>query len=326
AAFLYNNLLLVGIAFSVLWGTLFPILSEAVRGSKITVGPPFFNAVNIPLGLLLLLLTGIGPLIAWRRASVANLKRQFAFPTFAGLATLALLLASGMREVNAVVSYTLAGFVAGTIAQEFYKGIGARRRMHGESVVTALVRLVARNRRRYGGYIVHAGVVILFCAFAGLAFKRENDVTLHTGQTYETTDPYGHHWAFVSQGLSQFDQLNRHVVAITLKPTRDGKPMPLIESEKRQHFDSRGQASFEPSTAVGIQEGLAQDVYVVLAGATNEDTAEIRITFNPLVWWVWYGGMIMAVGGLIVMWPQADRARAKSGYRTVLAPAHAEAR
>jgi cytochrome c-type biogenesis protein CcmF len=296
-----------------------------VRGSKITVGPPFFNAVNIPLGLLLLLLTGIGPLIAWRRASVANLKRQFAFPTFCGVAAAILLLASGMRAASAVISFALAAFVAGTITQEFYKGVGARRRMHDESILTAFVRLVARNRRRYGGYIVHAGVVILFCAFAGLAFKRENDVTLRTGQTYEATDPYGHHWTFVSQGLSQFDQLNRHVVAITLKPTRDGKPMPLIESEKRQHFDSRGQPSFEPSTAVGIQESLAQDVYVVLAGATNEDTAEIRITFNPLVWWVWYGGLTMALGGLIVMWPQADRGRAKSGYRTVLAPAHAEA-
>ncbi len=321
AAFLYNNLVLVGIAFSVLWGTLFPILSEAVRGSKITVGPPFFNAVNIPLGLLLLALTGVGPLIAWRRASSANLRRQFAMPVFTGLSAAALLLAGGMREWHAVVAYTLAAFVAGTIVQEFYKGVTARQRMYDESVIVAFVRLIGRNRRRYGGYIVHAGVVILFCAFAGLAFKRENDVTLHTGEAFETVDPYGHHWRFVSQGLSSFDQLNRHVVAVTLKPTRDGKPMPLIETEKRQHFDSRGNGTFEPSTAVGIQEGLAQDVYVVLAGATNEDTAEIRITFNPLVWWVWYGGLIMALGGLIVMWPQADRARARSGYQTVLEPA-----
>jgi cytochrome c-type biogenesis protein CcmF len=317
AAFLYNNLLLVGIAFSVLWGTLFPILSEAVRGSKITVGPPFFNAVNIPLGLLLLGLTGIGPLIAWRRASVSNLRRQFAVPLFGGAAVLALLLASGMRQPSAIAAYALAGFVATTILQEFYKGVGARQRMHGESIPVAFVRLVARNRRRYGGYIVHAGVVILFCAFAGLAFKRENDVTLKAGESFQTTDPYGHTWRFVSEGLSVDTKLNRRIVAIGLKPTRDGKPMPLIESEKRQYFDSQNQDTFEPATVVGIQEGLRQDVYVVLAGVVNDDTAEVRITFNPLVWWVWYGGMIMAIGGLIVMWPQAGR-RKESGYAAVM--------
>jgi cytochrome c-type biogenesis protein CcmF len=319
AAFLYNNLLLVGIAFSVLWGTLFPILSEAVRGSKITVGPPFFNAVNIPLGLLLLGLTGVGPLIAWRRASVSNLQRQFAVPVFGGLAVLALLLASGMRQPSAVAAYALAGFVGTTILQEFYKGVGARRRIHGESIPIAFVRLVARNRRRYGGYIVHAGVVILFCAFAGLAFKRENDVTLKTGESFTTTDPYGHQWRFVSEGLSVDTKLNRKIVAVALKPTRDGKPMPLIESEKRQYFDSQDHNTFEPATVVGIQEGLRQDVYVVLAGVINDDTAEVRITFNPLVWWVWYGGLIMAIGGLIVMWPQAGRRR-ESGYAAVMEP------
>jgi cytochrome c-type biogenesis protein CcmF len=320
AAFLYNNLLLVGIAFSVLWGTLFPILSEAVRGSKITVGPPFFNAVNVPLGLLLLGLTGVGPLIAWRRASVSNLQRQFAVPVFGGVTVLALLLASGMRQPSAVAAYALAGFVATTILQEFYKGVGARHRMHGESIPVAFVRLVARNRRRYGGYIVHAGVVILFCAFAGLAFKRENDVTLKTGEAFTTTDPYGHQWRFVSEGLSVDTKLNRRIVAVALKPTRDGKAMPLIESEKRQYFDSQDKDTFEPATVVGIQEGLRQDVYVVLAGVINDDTAEVRITFNPLVWWVWYGGMIMAIGGLIVMWPQAGRRR-ESGYAAVMEPA-----
>ncbi len=124
AAFLYNNVLLVGIAFSVLWGTLFPILSEAVRGTKITVGPPFFNAVNVPLGLMLLALTGIGPLVAWRRASIANVRRQFAAPAFGGVAVLSLLFALGLREPHALIAYTLAGFVATTILQEFYKGVG----------------------------------------------------------------------------------------------------------------------------------------------------------------------------------------------------------
>ncbi len=323
AAFLYNNVLLVGIAFSVLWGTLFPILSEAVRGTKITVGPPFFNAVNVPLGLLLLALTGIGPLVAWRRASIANVRRQFAAPAFGAVAVGSLLAAFGLREPHALIAYTLAGFVATTILQEFYKGVAARMRMHGENAGVALFRLIARNRRRYGGYIVHAGVVVLFCAFAGLVFKREFDITLRAGESFGATDPYGQRWQFVSQGVSRFDALNRQVTAVSLKPTRDGRPMPIIESEKRQHVDSRGEPSFEPSTAVGIYSQPSEDVYVVLTGVLPSETAEMRITFNPLVWWVWYGGMIMALGGLVVMWPQADRARSQSGYAAPLAPAAA---
>src|SRR6185312_16323734 len=192
AAFLYNNLVLCGIGFAVLWGTVFPILSEWVRRTKITVGPPFFNTVNVPLGLLLLLLTGIGPLIAWRRASVSNLKRQFAAPAAAGIAVGLLLFAVGMRAGYALVAYALCGFVTGTIVQEFYKGVRARQTIHDESVVRAFVRLVGRNRRRYGGYIVHAGIVMLFAAFAGLAFKTEHDITLRTGDAYSVKDPYGH--------------------------------------------------------------------------------------------------------------------------------------
>lgn len=320
AAFLYNNVAFVGIAFSVLWGTLFPIISEAVRGEKITVGPPFFNAVNIPLGLLLLALTGIGPLIAWRRASVENLRRQFAIPAFGGIFTGVMLLALGMRDPLALLTYTLAGFVATTILQEFQKGISARRRLHGESVFAAASNLVTRNRRRYGGYIVHAGVVTMFAAFAGLAFKTEHDVTLRPGETFETTDPFGHRWRFVSQGVSRFEVLNRQVVASALEVTRDGEPAGIITTEKRQHVDSRGMPSFDPSTEVGIRTDFRQDVYVVLAGVTGEETAELRIAFNPLVVWVWIGGIIMAIGGAIVMWPQAARRR-ESGYVTELQPA-----
>lgn len=320
AAFLYNNLLLVGISFSVLWGTFFPILSEWVRGTKITVGPPFFNTVNVPLGLLLLALTGVGPLIAWRKASVSNLRRQFLGPVIAGFVVAALLFALGMRNGYALVSYLLAAFVGATIVQEFSKGIGARRSIHGEPFATAFVRLVARNRRRYGGYIVHAGIVMLFAAFAGLAFKKDYDVALGQGEAFEATDPYGHQWRFVSQGVSTSKTLNRQVLAVALEVTRNGKPMGIISSEKRQYFDSQGQPTFEPSTEVGIREDFRQDTYVVLAGV-RDDIAELRITYNPLVLWVWIGGAIMALGGMIVMWPQAERKK-QSGYATQLRPAH----
>ena len=320
AAFLYNNVVLVGIAFSVLWGTLFPIITEAVRGEKITVGPPFFNTVNIPLGLTLLLLTGIGPLIAWRRASLGNLQRQFATPSLAGLTVGFVLFIFGMRDFTAILAYTFAGFVAMTVIQEFYKGVGARRRMYGEALVPAFGRLISRNRRRYGGYIVHMGIVIVFAGFAGLAFKKEADVTLRDGDAKELVDPFGHKWRFVSQGISRYDLLNRQVTALALDLSRDGKRAGVLTTEKRQHVDSRGAPTFEPSTEVGIRESWRQDVYVVLAGVGENETAEIRITFNPLVRWVWLGGGLMALGGLIVMWPHAERKRVQSGYAVSMPP------
>jgi cytochrome c-type biogenesis protein CcmF len=323
AAFLYNNLVLIGIAFSVLWGTLFPILSEWVRGEKITVGAPFFNAVNIPLALLLMALTGIGPLIAWRRASPKNLQRQFTMPLFGGLATGSVLLALGMRDVYALVCYTIGGFVITTISQEFVKGLGARRTIHGESWPVAALRLIGRNRRRYGGYIVHFGVVVMFAALAGAAFKKEFDVQLKAGESFTATDPWGDEWKFTSQGVSYFEALNRKVLAVALRPEKNGVVQPIIRSEKRQHVDAFDRNTFEPSTEVGILETAGQDVYMVFAGAppgSDDPVAEIRVTFNPLMVWVWWGGIIMALGGLIVMWPQADRIKRESGYAAEMKP------
>ena len=152
--------------------------------------------------------------------------------------------------------------------------------MYGESRLIALPRLVARNRRRYGGYIVHVGVVVIFAAFAGMAFKREFDLTLNAGEIKAATDAWGHRWTFLSQGISRYKVLNREVTAIALDVTRDGKPMGVITSEKRQHVDSRGAPTFEPSTEVGIQGSFKQDVYVVLAGVRGarcgRDSCELQ--------------------------------------------------
>jgi cytochrome c-type biogenesis protein CcmF len=324
AAFLFNNLLLVGIAFSVLWGTLFPILSELVRGSKITVGPPFFNRVNVPLGLLLLGLTGIGPLIAWRKASTANLKRQFAGPLLAGGFTLAALLAAGVRDFYALIALALAGFVSGTIMQEFHRGVRARRRMHGESTLVALARLVGRNRRRYGGYLVHAGVLIYFVAFSGMAFRREMEATLKPGESVEMASPFGHRYRLTHMGISQYEALNRIVSAATIEVTRDGKPAGLMTSEKRQHVDSFKRPTFEPSTEVGIRSGLQEDLYIVFAGSVDgTEEAVYRFNINPLVWWLWFGGFVLVFGGIVTMWPGggpmvAGPRRAPAGYEVTL--------
>jgi cytochrome c-type biogenesis protein CcmF len=304
AAFLFNNLLLVGVAFSVLWGTLFPILSELVRGSKITVGPPFFNRVNVPIGLLLLALTGVGPLIAWRKASPGNLRRQFIWPVTTGVVTAVALVAAGMRGLSPVMALGLAGFVTGTIVQEFYRGVRARRRMHGESAPLAFARLVARNRRRYGGYLVHAGIVIYFVGFSGMAFKREIEATLKPGQSATLASPFGHTYTFTHVGVSQFEALNRIVSAATVQVAKDGRPTGLMSSEKRQHVDSFRRPTFEPSTEVGIRSDLQEDVYITYAGSVaGTEEAVYRFTINPLVWWVWFGGFVLAFGGLVTMWP-----------------------
>jgi cytochrome c-type biogenesis protein CcmF len=304
AAFLFNNLILVGIAFSVLWGTLFPILSEAVRGVKVTVGPPFFNRVNIPLGLLLLALTGIGPLIAWRKASSANLRRQFIGPTSFGLFTAASLLALGIRDGYALLAWGLAGFVFGTVFQEYYRGVRARQRMYQEAVPVALANLISRNRRRYGGYLVHLGILVYFVAFAGSAFKVTKEVTLSPGQVTEIKSPFGHSYSFTFLGVSQYAALNRKVSAATLEVRKNGKAQGIIHSEKRQHVNSFGEPTFQPSTEVGIRSGLREDLYVVYAGSiAGTEQSNFAITVNPLVWWVWAGGVILVIGGLLAMWP-----------------------
>src|SRR5881296_2917322 len=317
ASFLFNNLLFIGIAFSVLWGTLFPILSELVQGVKITYGPATFNFVNIPLGLALLLLTGIGPLIAWRRASVPNLRRQFAVPATAGGFMALVLRVAGMRDFYAVVAMGLGAFVAATIVQEFARGTGARRRQYGEAYPLAFARLIARNRRRYGGYIVHAGIVILFVAFAGMAFKTETEATLRPGESASLRSPYGYTYTFTNLGLSQYDALNRQVTAAAVEVRRDGRKIGLLNPEKRQHVDAFGRPTFQPSTEPGIMSLLREDLYVVMGGVVNgTEQAVFRFTINPLVWWVWYGGMIIALGGLIVMWPGGSPAakRSQAGY------------
>ena len=319
ASFLFNNLLFVGIAFSVLWGTLFPILSELVQGTKVTVGPPFFNQVNIPLGLALLGLTGIGPLIAWRRASLPNLQRQFAVPVTVGVFTVLVLLVAGMRDGYALVAIGLGGFVAATIAQEFARGTSARHRQYDEPYLLALGRLIARNRRRYGGYVVHTGIVMLFVAFSGMAFKTETEATLRPGESVSLRSPYGSTYTFTHLGISQYDALNRLVTAAAVEVRRDGKRIGMLNPEKRQHVDSFGRPTFQPSTEPSIMSLLREDLYGVLGGVVNgTEEAVFRFTINPLVWWVWYGGMIVALGGLVVMWPGGGGSpaakRSQAGY------------
>ncbi len=324
AAFLFNNLILVGIAFSVLWGTLFPILSELVQGTKVTVGPPFFNKVNVPLGLALLALTGIGPLIAWRKASIGNLKRQFVMPVSTGLVVGVVLAVLGVRGFYPLMAMGLAGFVAGTVMQEFYRGSRARNRIHGESYPVAVLRLIGRNRRRYGGYIVHVGILLLFVAFTGNAFRVDQEATLLPGESVDVTSPFGHTYTLTHLGVSQYEYLNRFVSQATVEIEKDGVRVGRLSSEKRQHLNSLREFEFQPSTEVGIRYTLQEDLYIVYAGSVEgTEEAVYRFTINPLVVWVWIGGVVLIIGGLVTMWPGGsgptrERRPLQGGYEAEL--------
>jgi cytochrome c-type biogenesis protein CcmF len=249
-------------------------------------------------------MTGIGPLIAWRRASIPNLRRQFAVPVTTGVFVLLILLAAGMRDYWAVTAFSIGGFVLATVVQEFARGARARNRQYGEALPLAVLQLLSRNRRRYGGYIVHIGIVLLFAGFAGMAFKTETEATLRPGESAELKARDGHVYTFTHLGISQYNALNRQVTAALLDVRRDGKEIGRLRTEKRQHVDALGNPTFEPSTEVGIMSGLRVDLYVVLAGLVNgTEQAVFRFTINPLVWWVWFGGFVLVIGGLIVLWP-----------------------
>jgi len=223
-----------------------------------------------------------------------------------------------MRDGWALMAIALAGFVAATVGQEFARGARARHRQYGEPYALALARLVSRNRRRYGGYIVHTGILILFIAFAGMAFKTETQVTLRPGERATIRSPYGWTYRLTHLGISQYDALNRQVTAATLEVERDGKRLGIMTTEKRQHVDGLGRPTFQPSTEVGIRSDLREDLYVVLGGVVNgTEQAVFRFTINPLVWWVWYGGVVLVLGGLVVMWPGGGSPavkRVQAGY------------
>jgi cytochrome c-type biogenesis protein CcmF len=332
ASFLFNNLLLVGMAFSILWGTMFPIISELVQGTQVTVGPPFFNRVNFPIGMALLLLLGIGPLIAWRKSTPKNLRRHFIVPGSAAGILAAIVLAIGSIDFYAGMTWVLSAFVLTGIMQEFYRGAGARHRLHGESYVTAVLRLVARNRRRYGGYIVHIGIVIYFIGFTGMAFRSQIEATLKPGEQISLRSAYGQEYTFTHIGVSQHNASNRIVTTASVRVEKDGEPAGLMLSEKRQYFVCSIAAKPCPtqlrrptdiSTEAGIRSDIREDVYIVFAAAINgTEEAAYRFTLTPLVWWVWYGGVVLVLGGIVVMWPGTGptqmSTRSTAGYQVSL--------
>jgi cytochrome c-type biogenesis protein CcmF len=301
SSFLLNNLLLVGAAFAIFWGSVFPILSEAVRGVKTTVGPPFFQQVTGPIFLALLLLMGICPLIGWRKASPENLARNFLFPLGTGVATAVLLLAFGMRPIFAALAFAVLAFVAASVLLEFYRGVRARHRGRGESYAIAVPRLIWANKPRYGGYIVHVGVILIALGVVGSQMFATNiEATVKPGETIQIRD-----YVLTYQGLTSYTEGNREIVAATLDVRRGGESLGSIITSK-----SFSAGREEPRTDVSIRSDPREDLYTILSGWNEDGTATFKVLVNPLVMWIWVGGAVLLLGTAIAFWPDA-RAEAR---------------
>jgi cytochrome c-type biogenesis protein CcmF len=322
SAFLFNNVVFVAMCFTVFWGTVYPILTEAVTGSKVSVGPPWFNQWIVPLGLLLLFLTGVGPLIAWRRASARNLRANFARPVALGAVVTAALFLAGMRMPAALVAFGLSTFVTATIVMEFYRGARARKAVANEPFPVGLANLVARNKRRYGGYIVHVGVVLLFLGIAGSkGFQQEADATLRRGESM-SLGPY----TLTFEETHSSSDAHKDVLGATLSVRRGGGEVAKLRPEK---FFFR--AAEQPTTEAAVYgmwrwpPHLRDDVYTVLVDVNPRTGGyTFKAYLNPLISLVWIGGFVIVVGTHIAVLPEWARETSYAA-RTAREARHAQA-
>jgi cytochrome c-type biogenesis protein CcmF len=308
SSFLFNNLVLLGACFALLCGTLFPIFSEWVRGYKITVGAPFFNKITVPIGLFLVFLTGVGPLLAWGSTSFASVRRNFAIPSIISLVLGVVLIAIGIRPwASSAIFYSWLAFVlsmmvVGTIVSEFVRGGLVLKGKLDTNLVAAMYHLTRRNMRRYGGYIVHFGVVVIIVGFAGLAFNQDKEQEMAQGDTLAIG-----HYKLVGQEYTQDDNANFTSEAAQLDVYKDGKLITRLNPELRFFKASGGQ----PDHIVADHSTVLEDLYVIYEGK-NPDTGHpiIKAFINPLVSWVWVGVMVVIFGTLTALVPNAARATA----------------
>jgi cytochrome c-type biogenesis protein CcmF len=311
SSFLFNNLVLLTACFVILWGTLFPILSEYVEGSKVTVGAPFYNRVAVPIGLFLLFLTGVGPLLPWRATSFKAVKRNFVLPIIALWTTVIVCLAAGVRpwqdgsistgSFYALVGFALAAAVLTAITAEFLRGAGVISRQTGRNLFAALWLLVRRNTRRYGGYLIHIGVVIVVVGLCGSAFNRsqESELGMH-GKL--NIGPY----TLEQVGATQDSNDNYDSDYAVLNVSKGGKTLFQMTPEKRVYH-----ASGQPQTMVAIHSVPEWDLYVVYEGVNPETNQPIIKAFlNPLVGWIWAGLVVIVIGTFIALVPSLSPATA----------------
>jgi cytochrome c-type biogenesis protein CcmF len=313
SSFLFNNMVLLAACFTVLWGTLFPVLSEYVQGSKVTVGAPFYNRVNLPIGLFLLFLTGVGPLLAWRSTSLRSIRRNFILPGIAMGVALVALIASGVHpwsagddmqaEIFSLITFSLAAGVITAIASEFLRGAGVVRTQTGKNLLASTVLLVRRNTRRYGGYLVHFGIVVMFIGIAGGAFNQSREQEMGFGDEMRM-GPY----RLVCQSFTQDSNPNFDTEYALLDVYKNGKKITQLAPEKRFY-----QASQQTSTIVANHSTLQTDLYVIYEGK-NPDTDKpiIKVFLNPLMNWIWIGVAIVVMGTLVALVPNMTRTAARA--------------
>ncbi|MGL4649343.1 MAG: heme lyase CcmF/NrfE family subunit [Caldilineaceae bacterium] len=302
-AFLANNWLFTGIAFVTLWGTFFPMFSEILTGEKISVAAPFFNKVNGPLFLMLVIMMGVGPLMGWRHTSRQALRTQFVWPTVSGVVIGVVAWFVG-RNAFAAVGLAVCAFAFATIVQEYVRGIQARRKTQGENVFAAMGGLWVRNGRRYGGYIVHLGIVFIGVAIVGNEFYQQTtNVTLDRGQTVTLGQ-----FELEYVGMNVEAQTNReeYIAALTVSSLRSGQQLAEIFPKRNIYFKTPDM----PTSEVGLRMTPIQDVYVVLNGwEAGGQSATFTIYVNPLTMWLWVGGLVLVLGTLICTWPHPAQRR-----------------
>ena len=303
ASFLYNNLLLVALCLTILWGTAWPIVSEAVRGEAVVVGRPYYDFFLRIFGLPLLLLMGIGPLVAWRRASLRGLARVFAWPTAIALAAGVLLIALGAgSSIPGLIAYTFSAFVLGTIGVEFVRGTSARRALTGEPVPTAFAQLVGRNRRRYGGYVVHAAIVLLAIGVAGSsAYDSVGEGRLARGESLAVGD-----YTLTYRSLTEREGPNATEIRAYLDVRRGADALGTVAAGKNAYSVEQ-----QVSNEVGIRSDLltGEDLFVIAEQVREDGTVFFRVFVKPLVNLVWLAGFVFVLGALIALWPDAREER-----------------
>jgi cytochrome c-type biogenesis protein CcmF len=294
SSFLFNNLILLVACVAVLAGTLFPVLSEAVRGSKISVGPPFFNRVNIPIAMFLLFLTGVGPLLAWRKTSVESLRKNFGYPLIGGFIAAVIGVALGLREFYVTLCLLLGVFVTLTILAEFYRGARVISARTGSNIFSSVSQLTMRNTRRYGGYVVHFGMVLVFIGISGTAFNQDKQMDMSAGSQM-ILGPYTLHL----QNYDSTQETNYSAERATIDVEKDGRSVMMLYPTRRFYPSNQ-----ESGTMVAIASTLREDLYVVYAG-TNPDTnlPVIHAYLNPLVKWIWLGGCVVVLGTILALVP-----------------------
>jgi cytochrome c-type biogenesis protein CcmF len=313
ATFLFNNLLLLAFAFAILWGVIFPVLSESVRGIRSTVSVPYYNFFLVAFGLPLLALTGIGPVIAWRRATPGSLLRMFRWPVVSAVSGAAVLGLLGLGSSPAgLTAFSLCIFVTVTIGLEFARGASARRAIAGGSWPRALVDLVSRNRRRYGGYIVHLAVVLLVVGIAASgAYGSVNEATLHRGDSMRIGG-----YTLTYRGLNQSRQANSTEIAAVLDVARGGHRVGTLSPGKRS-YPIEDRVTNEVDIRTSFTRG--DDLYAILQGVNN-DTVTIKALVNPMVSVIWLAGLVFLLGAAITIWPDPREARQFARrYATALA-------